>query len=80
MYMTEWTDGWTDRYMDKFINTSVIMCSFCRSLQPSSQSKGKHLIHVLDTPGFQHRELAGCEEGASFDDLCMNYARVRMDV
>ena len=50
-----------------------------RSLQPSSQSKGKHLIHVLDTPGFQHRELAGCEEGSSFDDLCMNYARVRMD-
>ena len=51
--------------------------SVCRALQPTPQSKGKSLIHVLDTPGFQNREMAGCQEGSSFDDLCMNYTRVR---
>ena len=51
--------------------------SLSRSLHPSSQqTKGKYFIHVLDTPGFQQRDLAGCTDGSSFDDLCMNYTRV----
>ena len=52
------------------------LCCY-RALQPTPQSKGKSLIHVLDTPGFQNREMAGCQEGSTFDDLCMNYTRVR---
>ena len=30
--------------------------------------------------GFQHRELAGANNGASFDDLCMNYAQERLQM
>ena len=31
-------------------------------------------------PGFQHRELAGVRDGASLDDLCMNYAQERLQM
>lgn len=46
--------------------------------QGSSSAKARSSIHVLDTPGFQHRELAGARNGASFDELCMNYAQERL--
>ena len=51
-----------------------------RSLQPQLGSQAQSTIHVLDTPGFQDRELAGARNGASFDDLCMNYVQERLQM
>ena len=63
---------------DQAFNALVMLIN--RSLQPQIGSKGRSIIHVLDTPGFQHRELAGARNGASFDDLCMNYMQERLQM
>lgn len=63
---------------DQAFNALVMLIN--RSLQPQLGSKGRSVIHVLDTPGFQHRELAGARNGASFDDLCMNYMQERLQM
>ena len=73
-------------YLDNFVmglyehafNALVMLIN--RSLQPQLGSSGRSVIHVLDTPGFQHRELAGARNGASFDDLCMNYVQERLQM
>eukprot|EP00731_Ephydatia_muelleri_P023185 Em0015g768a len=65
---------------------SALLLLFNRALQgPASSStsatpKSRSYIHVLDTPGFQNRELAGCTSGSGFDDLCMNYAHERLQM
>ena len=51
-----------------------------RSLHSQLESKGRSTIHVLDAPGFQHHELTGAHNGASFDDLCMNYVQERLQM
>jgi len=51
-----------------------------RALQSPVTIRGRSTIHVLDMPGFQHRELAGVRSGASFDDLCMNYMQERLQM
>jgi len=51
-----------------------------RALQSPVAIRGRSTIHVLDMPGFQHRELAGVRSGASFDDLCMNYMQERLQM
>ena len=51
-----------------------------RALQSPIGIRSRSTIHVLDTPGFQHRELAGVRNGASFDDLCMNYMQERLQM
>lgn len=63
---------------DQAFNALVMLIN--RSLQPQVGAKGRSLVHVLDTPGFQHRELAGARDGASFDDLCMNYVQERLQM
>lgn len=73
-------------YLDNFVmglyeqafNALVLLIN--RSLQPQLGSKAQSTIHVLDTPGFQHRELAGARNGATFDDLCMNYVQERLQM
>ena len=73
-------------YLDSFVmglyeqafNALVMLIN--RSLQPQLGAKARSTIHVLDTPGFQHRELAGAKNGASFDDLCMNYVQERLQM
>lgn len=63
---------------DQAFNALVMLIN--RSLQPQIGAKSRSVIHVLDTPGFQHRELAGARNGASFDDLCMNYVQERLQM
>ena len=41
-------------------------------------SKGRYLIHVLDTPGFQDKNTADYDEPSTFNDLRMNYTRERL--
>ena len=57
---------------------SALVMLINRALQGPVSSKVRSSIHVLDTPGFQHRELAGARNGASFDELCMNYTQERL--
>jgi myosin-18 len=57
---------------------SALVMLINRALQGPSSAKSRSSIHVLDTPGFQHRELAGARNGASFDELCMNYTQERL--
>lgn len=71
-------DGFVMGLYEQAFNGLVLLIN--RSLQPQLGSKGRSLIHVLDTPGFQHRELAGARNGASFDDLCMNYVHERLQM
>ena len=40
-------------------------------------SKGRYLIHVLDTPGFQDKNPE-YDEPSTFNDLRMNYTRERL--
>lgn len=63
---------------DQAFNALVMLIN--RALQSPIGIKGRSTIHVLDAPGFQHRELAGANNGASFDDLCMNYQQERLQM
>ena len=63
---------------DQAFNALVMLIN--RALQSPIGIKGRSTIHVLDAPGFQHRELAGAKDGASFDDLCMNYQQERLQM
>lgn len=72
-------DGFVMGLYDQALNALVMLIN--RSLQPTSAAtKTRSTIHVLDTSGFQDRELAGARYGASFDDLCMNYVQERMQM
>lgn len=71
-------DGFVMGLYEHCFNALVMLIN--RSLQPQLGSKGRSIIHVLDTPGFQHRELAGARNGGSFDDLCMNYVQERLQM
>lgn len=72
-------DGFVMGLYDQAFKALVMLIN--RSLQATSPSaKTRSTIHVLDTPGFQDRELAGARNGASFDDLCMNYVQERMQM
>ena len=64
---------------DQAFNALVMLIN--RALQASiTFVKRQSSVHVIDMPGFQHRELAGARDGASFDDLCMNYAQERLQM
>lgn len=72
-------DAFVTGLYEQAFNALVMLVN--RALIPQSSShKGRSRIHVVDTPGFQHRELAGAQDGASFDDLCMNYAQERLQM
>ena len=63
---------------DQAFNALVMLIN--RALQSPIGIKGRSTIHVLDAPGFQYRELVGAKDGASFDDLCMNYQQERLQM
>jgi len=81
-------DGFVMGLYDQAFNALVMLIN--RSLQASASSSGassaatakttRSTIHVLDTSGFQDRELAGARSGSSFDDLCMNYVQERLQM
>lgn len=75
---SSYLDGFVMGLYEQAFNALVMLIN--RSLQPQLGSKGRSIIHVLDTPGFQHRELAGARNGATFDDLCMNYVQERLQM
>lgn len=47
-----------------------------RALKSSQRSLCSMMI--VDTPGFQNPEMAGQSRGASFEELCHNYAQERL--
>ena len=63
---------------EQAVSALVMMINRALQTSGSGSSKGRSSIHVLDTPGFQHRELAGARSGASFDELCLNYTQERL--
>ena len=72
-------DGFVMGLYEQAFNALVMLIN--RSLQAPVGSKTfRSTINILDTPGFQDRELAGASDGASFDDLCMNYLQERLQM
>ncbi|NWU70654.1 MY18A protein, partial [Pterocles burchelli] len=50
----------------------------CRALKSSQHSVCS--VTVVDTPGAQNPELAGQSRGATFEELCHNYAQERLQL
>lgn len=55
-----------------------LSCSFFlyRALKSSQRSLCSMMI--VDSPGFQNPEMAGQSRGATFEELCHNYAQERL--
>ncbi|KAK3595793.1 hypothetical protein CHS0354_025430 [Potamilus streckersoni] len=62
-------------YSDVF---NAIVSLINRSL--SSNIRSLASITVVDTPGFQNPSTCGRQSGASFDDLCYNYAQEKLQL
>ncbi|KAL3858074.1 hypothetical protein ACJMK2_012688 [Sinanodonta woodiana] len=62
-------------YSDVF---NAIVSLINRSL--SSNIRSLASITVVDTPGFQNPSTCGRQSGASFDDLCYNYAQEKQQL
>lgn len=55
---------------------AVSLCAPPRALKSSQHSVCS--VTVVDTPGAQNPELAGQSRGATFEELCHNYAQERL--
>lgn len=55
---------------------TVSLCAPPRALKSSQHSVCS--VTVVDTPGAQNPELAGQSRGATFEELCHNYAQERL--
>ena len=77
---TAFLDAFVMGLYDQAFNALVMLINRALLAPAPSNTKRQSSIHVVDMPGFQHRELAGARDGASFDDLCMNYAQERLQM
>lgn len=56
--------------------TPLFFLCLLRALKSSQRSLCSMMI--VDTPGFQNPEMAGQSRGATFEELCHNYAQERL--
>lgn len=59
------------------LSAALTLSFFLRRALKSSQRSLCSMM-IVDTPGFQNPEMAGQSRGASFEELCHNYAQERL--